>query len=103
MRRARFGRHASRQASKRHYQLAHRLAVAEGRDRFAGVFERIGRADPRGDLALRPPAKELLDMGGVRLGISCRKGAPEDTADITTLEEGEVEREPGDAGREADH
>lgn len=42
-------------------------------------------------------------MRSVALWIACGPGAPEHPANITALEQGQVEREPGDTSREAYH
>src|SRR5918994_6316585 len=42
-------------------------------------------------------------MRGIDLGIVCCKGAPKNPTDVAALEQSEVERQPRDAGRKADH
>ena len=85
MPRARFGWHASRQASKRHHQLAHRLPVAEGGDRFARAFERL--SELRSDDAVRP----WLAMLTRRLCIDRLRLLARDTPSDTEPDEREVD------------
>src|SRR5580765_525004 len=97
-----FGWRANRQASKCHHQLSDGLAVTKRFDRLAGAIQRIGRADLGRDLVLAPPAEQLFDVLGVSLRVASHERAPEDSAYVAALEQGEVERKLRDARRESD-
>src|SRR5690348_4512447 len=94
---------ATSTGSKRHHQLADGAAIAECGDGLTGALERIGAADSRSDVALAPPAEQLLDMRRVALGVAREKPAPEHAAHVAALEQSQVERQPRDPCRETNH
>src|SRR6185312_10583671 len=100
--RVRSGCRATRQHSQGHHQLADRIAIAKLRDRFAGVLQGIGCTDFRRDSPLPPPAEQLLHVLGIALRLAREKAAPEHAANVTALEESEVQRELCDTRRKAD-
>src|SRR6185437_12037951 len=100
--RVRSGCRATRQDSQGHHQLADRLAIAKLGDRFAGALQGIGCADFRRDSPLLPPAEQLLHVLGIALRLAREKAAPEHAANVTALEESEVQRELCNTRREAD-
>src|SRR5438270_8223867 len=93
---------ATRQSSQRDDQLARAPAIAQRGNRFGGAFEGEGRADLRRDLALGPPAEQLVDVRSIAPGLARGERAPKDAADVAALEQGEVERELRDARGKAD-
>src|SRR5580692_7901815 len=67
--------------------LAHRLAAGEHFQCIGGLRQRESAIDMGGDLALRGPLHEPLEVGAILVGIDPRPGAPENTSDIAALQQ----------------
>ena len=79
------------------------LRAAEPGDGLAGLGQRKALGHHRLDGALGVERHQLGDVGGVGLSDRGAEGAPEHADHLAGLEQRQVERQLGDAGREADH
>src|SRR4051794_8061354 len=91
-------------SSDRHHHFALRLAIRQLTDRLTGTFERVGVRHMRVELAVLPPLEQFRHVLPVTLSFATHERAPEHTDDGTTLQQGEIERDPRDLTvSEADH
>src|SRR6185437_1625378 len=73
--------------------LAHDLAVGDGLEGGCDLRQRIDRVHVRTELALAAPAHDVVHQRLLRLWLALRPCAPDDAADVATLEQHEIEWE----------